>query len=95
MPGIPTLSGRRLTKTYQAGTVEIQALRGVDVTLFEGELVVLVGASGSGKSTLLNILGGLDRPTTGEVLFRGQPLGSTEAAITRFRRDHVGFVFQF
>jgi putative ABC transport system ATP-binding protein len=95
MSGIPTLSGRQLTKVYQTGTVEIQALRGVDVTLFEGELVVLVGASGSGKSTLLNILGGLDRPTTGEVLFRGAPLGSTEAAITRFRRDHVGFVFQF
>jgi putative ABC transport system ATP-binding protein len=90
-----TLCGRNLTRVYRTGSVEIQALRGVDVDLFEGELVVLVGASGSGKSTLLNILGGLDRPTTGEVLFRGQPLGATEAEITRFRRDHVGFVFQF
>jgi putative ABC transport system ATP-binding protein len=90
-----TLCGRNLTRVYRTGTVEIQALRGVDVDLFEGELVVLVGASGSGKSTLLNILGGLDRPTSGEVLFRGRPLGTTEAEITRFRREHVGFVFQF
>jgi putative ABC transport system ATP-binding protein len=90
-----TLTGRGLTKVYHAGSVEIHALRGVDVDLYEGELVVLVGASGSGKSTLLNILGGLDRPTAGEVLFRGAPLGATEAAVTRFRRDHVGFVFQF
>jgi len=95
MPEIVTLSGRNLTRVYRTGSVEIQALRGVDVDLYEGELVVLVGASGSGKSTLLNILGGLDRPTTGEVLFRGRPLGGSEAEITRFRRDHVGFVFQF
>ena len=90
-----TLTGRGLTKVYHAGAVDIHALRGVDVDLYEGELVVLVGASGSGKSTLLNILGGLDRPTAGEVLFRGAPLGATEAEVTRFRRDHVGFVFQF
>jgi putative ABC transport system ATP-binding protein len=90
-----TLSGRGLTRVYRTGSVEIHALRGVDVELFEGELVVLVGASGSGKSTLLNILGGLDRPTSGEVLFRGRPLGASEAEITRFRREHVGFVFQF
>ncbi len=90
-----TLTGRGLTKVYHAGAVDIHALRGVDVDLYEGELVVLVGASGSGKSTLLNILGGLDRPTAGEVLFRGATLGATEAAVTQFRRDHVGFVFQF
>jgi len=95
MPDNVTLCGRNLTRVYRTGTVDIQALRGVDVELYEGELVVLVGASGSGKSTLLNILGGLDRPTTGEVLFRGRPLGNSEAEITRFRRDHVGFVFQF
>jgi putative ABC transport system ATP-binding protein len=95
MPEKVTLCGRGLTKIYRTGTVEIHALRGVDVELYEGELVVLVGASGSGKSTLLNILGGLDRPTAGEVLFRGRPLGVSEAEITRFRRDHVGFVFQF
>ena len=90
-----TLAGRALTKIYRSGDVEIQALRGVDVDLFESELVVLVGASGSGKSTLLNILGGLDLPTSGEVLFRGEPLGRDDAATTAFRRDHVGFVFQF
>ncbi|MBX3706382.1 MAG: ABC transporter ATP-binding protein [Pseudomonadales bacterium] len=95
MPKPAVLCGRALTRVYQTGTVTIQALRGVDVELFQGELVVLVGASGSGKSTLLNILGGLDRPTSGEVLFQGRPLGATEAEITRFRRDHVGFVFQF
>jgi putative ABC transport system ATP-binding protein len=91
----PTLSGRALTKVYRAGEVEIHALRGVDVDLFESELVVLVGPSGSGKSTLLNILGGLDLPTSGEVLFRGECLPRDDAGITRFRRDHVGFVFQF
>jgi len=90
-----TLSGRGLTKVYHAGAVDIHALRGVDVDLFEGELVVLVGPSGSGKSTLLNILGGLDRPSAGEVLFRNRPLGTAEAEITEFRRRHVGFVFQF
>jgi putative ABC transport system ATP-binding protein len=90
-----TLAGRGLTKVYGSGTLAIHALRGVDIDLFESELVVLVGASGSGKSTLLNILGGLDVPTAGRVLFRGEPLPSDDAAITRFRRDHVGFVFQF
>jgi putative ABC transport system ATP-binding protein len=90
-----TLSGRGLTKIYRAGELEIHALRGVDIDLFESELVVLVGASGSGKSTLLNILGGLDVPSAGEVLFRGERLPVDDAAITRFRRDHVGFVFQF
>jgi putative ABC transport system ATP-binding protein len=90
-----TLSGRGLTKVYRTGELEIHALRGVDIDLFESELVVLVGASGSGKSTLLNILGGLDVPTSGEVLFRGERLPSDDAAITRFRREHVGFVFQF
>jgi putative ABC transport system ATP-binding protein len=90
-----TLSGRRLTKVYGVGEIAIHALRGVDVDLFESELVVLVGPSGSGKSTLLNILGGLDVPTSGEVLFRGAPLPRDDAGITRFRRDHVGFVFQF
>jgi putative ABC transport system ATP-binding protein len=95
MTGPATLSGRALTKVYRSGEVEIHALRGVDVDLFESELVVLVGPSGSGKSTLLNVLGGLDLPTSGEVLFRGERLPADDAAITRFRRDHVGFVFQF
>jgi putative ABC transport system ATP-binding protein len=95
MNSTSTLSGRGLTKVYRTGEVEIHALRGVDVDLYESELVVLVGASGSGKSTLLNILGGLDLPTTGEVCFRGEPLPRDDAGVTRFRRDHVGFVFQF
>ncbi|MGB5080074.1 MAG: ABC transporter ATP-binding protein, partial [Burkholderiales bacterium] len=78
------------------GEVEVHALRGVDLELFAGEFVVLLGASGSGKSTLLNILGGLDAPTTGAVDCRGHPLtGAGDEALTRFRREHVGFVFQY
>ncbi len=93
---IVTLAARGLKKIYQTGTVEIQALAGVDLDLFRSELVVLVGASGSGKSTLLNILGGLDTPTEGQVSFNGKPLAlDDEATLTRFRRQHVGFVFQF
>jgi putative ABC transport system ATP-binding protein len=78
------------------GAVEVHALRGVDVDLRRGELVVLLGPSGSGKSTLLNILGGLDQPTAGQVLFRDHDLAAGgERALTRYRRQHVGFVFQF
>jgi putative ABC transport system ATP-binding protein len=87
---------RGLTKIYRMGDVEVQALRGIDLDLLEGELVVLLGPSGSGKSTLLNILGGLDAPTAGHVRFRDHELtGADERALTRFRREHVGFVFQF
>ncbi|HLS82206.1 MAG TPA: ABC transporter ATP-binding protein [Steroidobacter sp.] len=83
-------------KTYQTGAVEVHALRGVDLTLERGELVVLLGASGSGKSTLLNILGGLDTPSSGEVWFGDLRLTALDdAGLTRFRREHVGFVFQF
>jgi putative ABC transport system ATP-binding protein len=85
-----------LSKTYRMGEVEVHALRGVDLALFEGEFMVLLGPSGSGKSTLLNILGGLDVPTEGRVLYRGEDLTTaTEAELTRYRRYHVGFVFQF
>ncbi len=85
-----------IAKVYRSGAVEVQALRGVDLSLFEGEMVVLLGASGSGKSTLLNILGGLDTPTSGRVFFRDRELTRlSDAALTAFRRDHVGFVFQF
>jgi putative ABC transport system ATP-binding protein len=78
------------------GEVEIQALRGVDIELYAGELVVILGASGSGKSTLVNILGGLDRATSGSVLYRGQDLArADDKTLTAFRRLHVGFVFQF
>ncbi|MDO3378568.1 ABC transporter ATP-binding protein [Geoalkalibacter halelectricus] len=87
---------RGLTKTYVMGDVPIQALRGVDLELFSGELVVLLGASGSGKSTLLNILGGLDAAGEGEVYYRDRPLTQDdERELTSYRRHHVGFVFQF
>jgi putative ABC transport system ATP-binding protein len=89
-----TTSG--LTKVYGSGPSAVHALRGVDLDIPAGELVVLLGASGSGKSTLLNILGGLDRASAGEVRFFDEDLASmSEAALTRYRRHHVGFVFQF
>ena len=78
------------------GDTEIHALRDVDLDLHPGEFVVLLGAAGSGKSTLLNILGGLDRPSSGEVRYRDHDLAAASAGeLTRFRREHVGFVFQF
>ena len=89
-------TARGVTKVYEMGEVTVQALRGVDFDLFEGEFVVLLGPSGSGKSTLLNVLGGLDVPTAGEVLYRDHNLTrANDAALTLYRRDHVGFVFQF
>jgi putative ABC transport system ATP-binding protein len=90
------VTGRALTKHYQMGEVEVVALRGVDIDLYEGELVVLLGASGSGKSTLLNIVGGLDVCTSGHLEYRGQDLTAADADdLTWYRRRHVGFVFQF
>jgi putative ABC transport system ATP-binding protein len=87
---------RGLAKIYRMGEVEIPALSGVDLDLYRGELVVLLGPSGSGKSTLLNILGGLDVPTSGTVRFLDHDLTrDDDAELTRFRREHVGFVFQF
>jgi putative ABC transport system ATP-binding protein len=87
---------RGLTKVYHMGEVEVLALRGIDLELREGEFLVLLGPSGSGKSTLLNILGGLDVPTSGRVLYRGKDLtAADEAELTEYRRHHVGFVFQF
>jgi putative ABC transport system ATP-binding protein len=85
-----------LAKVYRMGEVEVQALRGVDLSIVRGEFVVLLGPSGSGKSTLLNILGGLDTPSGGEIWYRDHQLhGADETALTRFRREHIGFVFQF
>jgi len=87
---------RGLTKVYGMGAAEVHALAGVDLDLFEGELVVLLGPSGSGKTTLLNNLGGLDVPTAGELLYRGSDMTTAEEAeLTRYRRDSVGFIFQF
>jgi putative ABC transport system ATP-binding protein len=78
------------------GEVRVEALRGIDFDLFPGEFVVLLGPSGSGKSTLLNILGGLDIPTSGEVIYKDHNLTTAgESALTDYRRTHVGFVFQF
>jgi putative ABC transport system ATP-binding protein len=92
----PVLSAHAISKVYKMGEVDVRALNEVDFTLHRGELVVLLGASGSGKSTLLNILGGLDTPTTGEVLYRGGNLTQAgEAELTSYRRHNVGFVFQF
>jgi putative ABC transport system ATP-binding protein len=92
----PMFRTRGLTKVYGSGTAEVRALAGVDLDLFEGELIVLLGPSGSGKTTLLNQLGGLDVPTSGELWYRDLDLtGADEQQLTRFRRDSVGFIFQF
>ncbi|MCB1909134.1 MAG: ABC transporter ATP-binding protein [Rhodocyclaceae bacterium] len=94
--GRPIFEIRSLSKVYQMGEVQVEALRGVDLELCEGELVVLLGPSGSGKSTLLNILGGLDVPSGGQIRYRGRELAVfDDTAMTRYRREHVGFVFQF
>ncbi len=85
-----------LTKVYRVGEVEVHALRGINLELFAGEFVVMLGPSGSGKSTLLNILGGLDVPTAGIVHYADHDLtAADDVGLTRFRREHVGFVFQF
>ncbi|MGE0455236.1 MAG: ABC transporter ATP-binding protein [Vicinamibacteria bacterium] len=92
----PVFEAQGLTKIYDMGEVQVHALRGVDLRLEESEFVVLLGPSGSGKSTLLNILGGLDVPTAGRVVYRGRDLTAAgEAELTEYRRHHVGFVFQF
>ena len=92
----PVFVGEQITKVYHMGEVDVHALRGVDIELYSGEFVVLLGPSGSGKSTLLNILGGLDVPTTGTVRYGDQELTRfNDAELTQYRRQHVGFVFQF
>ncbi|MCC7276066.1 MAG: ATP-binding cassette domain-containing protein, partial [Alphaproteobacteria bacterium] len=92
----PVFRTRGLTKTYVTGAIAVHALRGVDFEAAQGEFLVLLGPSGSGKSTFLNIIGGLDRPTSGQVWFQGLELGALDdRGLTLYRRDHVGFVFQF
>ncbi len=95
-PSAPVFVASNLTKVYPMGELTVHALRGVDFELYPGELVVLLGPSGSGKSTLLNILGGLDVPSSGHVVYHDHDLTTAgEAALTEYRREHVGFVFQF
>ncbi len=91
----PLIELRGVTKTYQSGELAVQVLHGIDLSIFEGEFVAIVGASGSGKSTLMNILGCLDRPTSGAYLFRGEDVSSLERdALAGLRRNDFGFVFQ-
>ncbi len=95
-PAVSVFQARDVTKVYHMGEIDVHALRGVDVDLYEREFVVLLGPSGSGKSTLLNILGGLDVPSSGTVRYRDTDLTrSDDRQLTRYRREHVGFVFQF
>jgi putative ABC transport system ATP-binding protein len=87
---------RGLTKVYHMGEVDVHALRGIDLDILAGEVLVLLGPSGSGKSTLLNVIGGLDSPSQGEVRYRDRDLtAATESELTEFRRRGVGFIFQF
>ncbi|MFZ2158821.1 MAG: ABC transporter ATP-binding protein [Bradyrhizobium sp.] len=89
-------TARALTKTYTSGEVQVHALRGLDLDVSAGEVVVLLGPSGSGKSTLLNIMGGLDHATSGRLFFRETELTAlNDRELTAYRRRHVGFVFQF
>lgn len=89
-------TARNVTKIYQMGEIQVQALRGIDLEIYSGEVVVLLGASGSGKSTLVNILGGLDTASGGRVTYRNTDLtNASEKELTNFRRLNVGFVFQF
>jgi len=91
-----TFQVRGLTKVYGTGAGEVHALRGVDLDVRHAETLVLLGPSGSGKSTLLNILGGLDRPTEGQVKFHDRDLTlASDTELTRYRRRSVGFIFQF
>jgi len=95
-PRAAVFQARGITKVYRMGQVQVHALRGVDLDLYEGEFVVLLGPSGSGKSTLLNILGGLDVPSSGAVNYLDHDLTLfDDQALTNYRREHVGFVFQF
>ena len=100
MPTTPTsqalIQAVGLKKVYKRGSEEIVALWGINLSIFPGEFIVIIGPSGSGKSTLLHLLGGIDRPTQGGLSVNGVDLvAASEAALTRFRRDNIGFIFQF
>ena len=84
------------SKIYRMGEVDVPALRDASIDIYDGEFLIIVGPSGSGKSTLLNLIGGMDRPTSGHLTFLGQDLGNaSDSELTLFRRNQVGFVFQF
>jgi putative ABC transport system ATP-binding protein len=87
---------KNLTKQYKMGEVTVDALRGVSFNIYEGEFITVLGPSGSGKSTILNIIGGIDFPTGGEILYKNLPIHTaTEKQLTKYRKESVGFVFQF
>lgn len=89
------LVAENMTKLYRMGEIDVRALAGVDFEVKEGEFVVLLGHSGSGKSTLLNILGGLDRPSTGKLFYQGNRIDHySDQQLTLFRRENIGFIFQ-
>jgi ABC-type lipoprotein export system ATPase subunit len=90
------IHARGLEKHYHRGKVKVEALRGVDLDIPRGAFVVIIGPSGGGKTTLLHLLGGINRPSAGQIRINGQDLETaSESELTRFRRDHIGFVFQF
>ena len=91
----PILEARDVTKVYELGRATVEALRGVTMSVAPGEFVALMGPSGSGKSTLLQLLGGLDRPSSGSIVFEGRDISAlTDAQATRLRRERTGYVFQ-
>jgi ABC-type lipoprotein export system ATPase subunit len=93
--GIPAVFVQGATRAYGSGASQVLALRGIDLTVAEGSFIALKGRSGSGKTTLLNMIGGLDKPTTGEVSLFGKPLSKlSDRQLTRVRRDMLGFIFQ-
>jgi putative ABC transport system ATP-binding protein len=95
-PATEVLRTHQVRKTFGAETAPVRALRGVDLSLHDGEFVAITGPSGCGKSTLLNLIAGLDTPSAGDVVLAGTPLaGMSESELARVRREHVGLVFQF
>ena len=90
------LSVRSCSKVYRMGEVDVRALRQASLDVYDGEFLIIVGPSGCGKTTLLNLIGGMDRPTSGQLFFLERDLsGVSDRELTRFRRNEVGFIFQF
>ncbi len=96
MPSPPVARAENLEKSYRIGKVTVQAVRGVNLTIYPGQFIVVTGPSGSGKTTLLNLIGTLDKPTSGRVLIDGRDLaGMKDGELTQLRRHKIGFIFQF